>query len=318
MNLFLLMVPIILVVFIGYLSARLVLFSKDSHTTFTRFAFYIAMPCQLFSHLANTPVAQAINIKYIGAFALCVSITGSAIFLYSKFALKKSPAESALNIMGSSQSNTAYFAIPLFILVFNNSSPAIPILIFQVIVLTTIILLIIDHDVQTKKITRIAYVFDILRNIITIIFKTPIIIASLLGIGFSFIHLSIPSTLAEFLKILGSAAAPLALFALGQSLYFDLNKIYRKDLFELTLLTVTKIIIVPLLAWLIGEYLFHLTPFWLASLVIMAAMPSPKNMFIFAVQHKLDTRKSSTVIALTTLLSFISLNILLLLFHSAI
>jgi|GEM_PF-1929634 malonate transporter and related proteins len=313
MNVFILMVPILLIVLSGYFSAKLKLFSEESNNTFTRFTFFIAMPCQLFFDFSHTPVSQAFNIHYIAAFALTLCITGSFIFFYTRKYLKASLAESALNVMGSSQVNTAYFAIPLFILVFNNPTPVIPILIFQVTIVTTIILLLIEHDVSPKKQKgRLRLVLNILKIACT----TPIIVASLLGVLFSLLHWSLPSFGSKFLGIFGATAAPLALFALGQSLYFDLRKIAKKDLFELSLLSLSKLFISPLLAFLIGKYLFHLGHFWLASLTIMAAMPAPKNMFIFAVKYHLNVKKASAIVALTTLMSFITLNILMMVFRS--
>jgi len=70
--------------------------------------------------------------------------------------------------MGSSMTNTAYFSIPLFILLFNNSAPVISVLLFQLLIMTTFILSIIEH--HTSK-TRS-------KNIILLSIKNPIIIFS--------------------------------------------------------------------------------------------------------------------------------------------
>jgi predicted permease len=43
----------------------------------------------------------------------------------------------------------------------------------------------------------------------------------------------------------------------------------------------------------------------------MSAMPAPNNMFIFALKYQLDVKKASTVVAISTLLSFVTLNVLL-------
>ena len=305
MAIFLLMLPIILIVFIGYLSARFSLLSHESREQFTRLAFYIAMPCQLFFIFSKTPISKAINLHYILAYAFAVIIAGSVIFSISKFVLKKSLAESALNIMGSSLTNTAYFAIPLFILIFNNPSPVIPVLLFQLLIVTTLILIMIERDINEK----------IFKNILLIFVKNPIIISSIFGIVFSFYHIHIPVFFDKFLSILGRVASPLVLFALGQSLYFDLKKVVRKELNEVLLLTITKLFILPALAFFIGKYVFILSNFWLSSLVIMSAMPTPKNMFIFAIKYKLDVKKASTVVAITTIISFVSLNILFYIFY---
>ena len=318
MNIFLLMSPLLLIVLTGYCSAKFSLFSEDGNTTFTRFAFFIAMPCQLFFDFSKTPVSQSINVPYILAFVLCMLITGSFMFSFTRFFLKKSLAESALNIMGSSQVNTAYFAIPLFILVFNNPTPALPILIFQAVILTTIVLLIIEHDLKEKSTEKRGYYFEKIKSVFLIVLKNPIILACILGLLFSFFNLQTPIVVNKFLELIGETAAPLALFALGQSLFFDLKKIVGKELMEVAIITFIKLLILPTLAFFVGKYIFHLDHFWLTSLILMAAMPSPKNMFIFAVRYKLDVKKASTVVALSTLLSFVTLNVLFILLHASI
>jgi malonate transporter len=301
MNVFLVMLPIILIVLIGYISSLFSILKRDSGEQFSQFAFYMAIPCQVFYVLSKTPFSQAINMAYILAYALCAIVTGSVIFFISALILKKSYAESSLNIMGSSMTNTAYFAIPVFILLFNNPAPVIAILLFQLVVMTTFILIMIEHDTQTIS----------SKNVVSIIIKNPIIVASICGIIFSFFHLAVPDFLASFLNLLGSAAAPLILFSLGQSLYSDLQKIAKNDLIEVSMLIATKLIIFPVCAFFIGKYIFQLNAFWLSSLIIMSAMPAPNNMFIFALKYQLDVKKASTVVAISTLLSFVTLNVLL-------
>lgn len=308
MNLLILVTPIIFIIASGFMISRFQLLPKNTNEIFTRFVFLIAMPCQLFLDFAKTPVQSILNWNYMLAFALSTLIIGSLVFFISIFHQKESIAESALNVMGTAQVNTAYFAIPLFILVFNNPTPVIPILIFQVIILTTILLILIEYDVKKNDNNR--YI-NVIKNTIFIPFKNPIILSSILGFITSFAQIPIPDVIAKSLNLFGVTAAPLALLSLGQSLYYDVKKIEKNDLKALIILTLTKLIIFPLLAYIIGKYVFSLSHFWLSSLVIMAAMPAPKNMYIFAVQYKLNTKKSAAIVSLTTLLSFISLNILL-------
>jgi len=251
---------------------------------------------------------QVVNFHYILAYAFCTVITGKIVFIISSFILKKSFAESSLNIMGSSMTNTAYFAIPLFILLFNNPAPVISILLFQLLIMTTFIVCIIEHNKKKKS----------SKNIFLISMQNPIIAASMLGILFSFYHLDLPTFLDSFLNIMGSAAAPLILFALGQSLYSDFKKIEKNDLIEVLMLVTTKLFVCPILAFFVGKYVFNLNEFWLSSLIIMSAMPTPNNMFIFAMKYQLDVKKASTVILTTTLLSFITLSLLFFVLHPSI
>ena len=251
---------------------------------------------------------------YIETFACVLVFLGVVIFYISRKIFKHSVAESALNIMAAAQVNTAYFALPIFILLFNNVVPVISILLLQVVVLTTIVLVLIEWDLSAEL--KLKELF--LKIIPKVIFTNPLVVASLLGLLFSAAHFSVPTVLRNFLQLLGDTAAPLALFSLGFSLVGDLGRISGKELWEMILLILTKIIIAPALGFLLGYYVFHLSYFWLASLVLMAAMPAPKNMFIFAMRYNLDVKRAASVVAFTTLISFVTLNILLMIFHPAL
>lgn len=306
MSIFELLIPIIFVIISGYLVSKYNLLHESSSTIFTRFAFIIAMPCQLFIDFSKTPINLILNIDYILSFSICTLVIGILIFIYSRYYLKNTISESALNIMGAAQVNTAYFAIPIFTLIFNNATPVIPILLFQVLILTTIILFIIEYDINSERKKS-----TIILNSLSIPFKNPIIIASALGFIFSLFTIKPPLFVENSLNLLGGISAPLVLFSLGQSLFFDLKKINKSDVNEVTVISIVKLFIFPLLAFFIGKYLFNLNNFWLSSLIIMAAMPAPKNMYIFANNFNLNTKKPSSIVAITTLVSLITLNLII-------
>lgn len=304
-------IPIIFVVFIGYLTARYHILPEKSAEIFTRFTFFIAMPCQLFLAFSKTPINSILNFNYLFSFALTTLLIGSIIFIGSRFYAKQSLAESALNIMGTSQVNTAYFAIPFFILVFKNPTPVIPILLFQTLILTSILIMLIEYDRKNTNKHK-AY---LIQNMLLVPVKNPIILASILGFLFALFHISIFNTLFHCLNLIAITAAPLALISLGQSLHYDLKKVSKNELTEIIIISFVKLIIFPLTAYLIGYYLFALDHFWLISLIIMASMPTPKNMYIFAIQYQLNIKKSASVVAITTLFSFVTLNLLLMIWH---
>ena len=135
-------------------------------------------------------------------------------------------------LCATSQVNTAYLAIPIFILMFNDPTPVIPILFFQVIILTTILLSLIEVD--RNNINTVSFsIYRKIKRFLYIPLKNPIIIASCIGVLFSYYAISIPIPVLSTLKLLGQTAAPLALFALGQSMYQDLRCLDKEDIFEI-------------------------------------------------------------------------------------
>ena len=85
-------------------------------------------------------------------------------------------------------------------------------------------------------------------------------------------------------KLLGDAVTPGALFALGATLAGFRKKIQWK---ELPLIVLMKIIIHPLLVWILAVIVFGLTDLiWIQVLVILAALPTGVNPFLFASLQK--------------------------------
>ena len=116
-----------------------------------------------------------------------------------------------------------------------------------------------------------------------------------------------PLPIEKFLSVMSGSTAPLALFALGQSLHYDIKRIERAERRTIITICSGKLIAFPLLAFCIGKFIFSLNDHWLSALLLMACMPSPKNMFIFSSKYGLNTKRASAVVATTTVLSFVSI-----------
>ena len=247
-----LIIPIGLVVGVGWLSGRMGVLDEPGVSTFTRFTFYIAMPCQLFKDFSTLEWSHALNGPYMLAYGLTIAVIGTATFIASRRVLKDSIANSAINVMGTAQVNTACFAIPLCIVVFGHAAPVFPILLLQVTVLTVTILLLIEHDQHHANKSSIARV----TTAMTWPLRNPIIVAPLIGLTWSALNWSYPAPIHQFLELMSGATAPLALFALGQSLYFDLKTLRMDHIKIIAAICTVKLLVFPLTAWVIGRYVF--------------------------------------------------------------
>ena len=101
------------------------------------------------------------------------------------------------------------------------------------------------------------------------LFSNPVIVALLLGFTWNLLSLPVPAPVNELTRLLGQAATPCALFATGAAL-----SQYRiaGNLAESLWLVSVKIILQPLLVWLLAAYVFQLPPLWSAVAVLIAAL----------------------------------------------
>ncbi|GIT08332.1 MAG: hypothetical protein CM1200mP30_19620 [Pseudomonadota bacterium] len=111
----------------------------------------------------------------------------------------------------------------------------------------------------------------------------PLVIGLLAGLGCNLLGITLWRPLDEMAKLLGNAVTPGALFALGATLAGFRKKIQWK---ELPLVVLMKIIIHPMLVWLLSVIVFGLTDvIWIQVLVILAALPTGVNPFLFASRY---------------------------------
>ncbi len=109
---------------------------------------------------------------------------------------------------------------------------------------------------------------------------------------------------------LGQAAIPSALFALGMSLAaYSL----KRELRAAPALTIIKMIVMPAVVWVLVVIIMPLPPVWAGVAVIMAAMPTGMNAYLFASKYDISVPSVSSTIVLSMLVSVFLLPIVILL-----
>jgi len=305
-------VPIFAAVLLGYFCSYFHILGKRATSVLTDFVFFIALPCMVLYQFSKHSVDKIFNGSYMAVIAIAtLTLAAIGAFLGKKI-FKQRLSETALTLMSISQVNTAYLAIPVFLLFFKTVAPVVMVSVFQQLVISSLVLGLIEYDLykSAKKegFTHLLFLKELPKALV----KTPIIIASFIGLVFSYNHLSFPSSVGYFLDLMGTSAAPLSLFVLGLSLQQDKISFrdgkFRQQIFALLFL---KNLFHPLLAFCLGKFVFHLSPFWLVTASLMAAMPTARNSALFAQRYGLDVQRANTLIVISTLISFVMINIIL-------
>ena len=141
---------------------------------------------------------------------------------------------------------------------------------------------------------------------ITVI-KNPLVIACVAGMAFNLSGLQLPAMVENFTTILGGGSLPLGLLAVGASL--QMSSI-RKTGNEIAYACFLKFIILPDLMWL-SCTLFSVDSLSTAVAVLFAALPGSPLSYILAKQLGGDTRLMSSIIAVQTGISMITLPVVI-------
>jgi predicted permease len=143
--------------------------------------------------------------------------------------------------------------------------------------------------------------------IFTTVIKNPLVIACVAGLALNLLGLQLPAIIENFATILGQGSLPLGLLSVGASL--QISSI-RKTGNEITYACILKLILLPTLMWL-SCFLFSVDNLSTAVAVLFAALPGSPLSYILAKQLGGDTRLMSSIIAVQTGVSMVSLPIII-------
>jgi predicted permease len=153
-------------------------------------------------------------------------------------------------------------------------------------------------------------VLAVIRQLVSQLIRNPIVLALLLGTLWRVTGLGLNAVPDRFLEMLGEASVPTALVALGLTLAgYSLKGQWRGIITLMTL----KLLGLPVAVWLIARYVIDLDPFWTQIALMLAAMPTGANAYLFAQRYDSGTAPVSGAIAVGTVLSLITLSMLFLL-----
>jgi malonate transporter and related proteins len=291
---------------IGFIAGKLKMVSQTIGNYLANFVIYLALPIQIFLDITRVDHSLVFYDKYFLTYLFSTFALWIVIFITSKYKFSNDSAGVGLDLIGAGQSNTGYFAIPIFLILFNDTSPVVPIIIFQLTILTTICLMMINYQQNSNQKSIGAICLITIKKV----FLDTIILSATFGFICYLYQIHLPMYLEEKLSIVGQLASPIALATIGLSLSNIDVSIFKKK-YEIFCLTGYKILLHPLFTLVIGKWIFQLSKVALCYALVISAMPSPKNMSLFARKYKLDVQKSDMTVLITTMLSFISILIII-------
>ncbi len=297
------LVPVLLAFGGGVLLARRKVVGAEASKAFSDYAFLFAMPCYLFGNIYAGDLAALFDWRAIGGYAAAAAVAAAVVAATAVARGRREPRAVALRVMAGVQVNTAYFAVPVFITVFGTAAPIFPILLFQVCVLSLVVIALMElgrpDPAEGGPGRR-------LSQAVGASLATPLVLACNAGILLNLLSVRVPAVALDAAAFVGDSASPVALFALGLHLGGAGLRLRGTTREELALIGF-KCLAFPLLAWAVCGLLFGVRGDWLAYLVLIAAMPTPQNLFVFAQRYDVGVGLSASVVIKTSLVSLVLL-----------
>lgn len=282
-----------LVIGIGYAVGRLGILGDHALDVLSRAAFFVFSPALLFIVLGEADIGQLFS-SLLPVSALAAGLALLVYVVIARGVLKRSAGAVTIGGLAASYVNSNNIGLPVAAYVLGDPALAAPVLLLQLVVMTPIALTILDIT-TTHKVS--------LGRILSQPVRNPLIIASALGVVVSWTNVTLPVLVVEPLDLLGQAAIPTLLFALGLSLSGQRLWQVRSDRIDSLLATVVKLVWMPAVAWGAGQFLFDLDPHALFTVVILASLPSAQNVFNYAQRYQVAVGVGRDAVVVSTVLS---------------
>lgn len=294
-EIFLKTLPFFALIGLGWAAGRLRVFPPEATAWLTKFVFYFALSAMLFRFTATLPIEDLFDPAFFAAYLAASSAVWVLGFAVAKLRARPLP-EAAMEAHTAMTGNTGFLGVPMLVVLLGPKAagPVLMVLAADMIVFSTLITLI----VTSARHGRVA-----LAPLALGLAKNPMIVSMLAGLAWALLHLPMPRPLADFLTILGGAATPGALFAIGASLAGRSAERLGPALW----LSAAKLVLHPLAVAIAAFLIFPVEPFAAGVMVAAAALPVAGNVYILAAHFGIAPQRVSTAILISTAVSILSI-----------
>ncbi len=294
--------PVFLVMVIGWMLMKIGMLKDEKFLSVAnKFIFNVSLPVMLFIDMWETDVKSDFDLKLVVYSAIITTIAFAGIWIFAKLCLEDKAMIGAF-VQAAYRSSVAVLGVAFMTNIYGSAS-LIPMIIIGSVPLYNIyavIVLTIEGEDAQNLTNKKALVKKTVMGVIT----NPIIIGIVIGTIASLINLQLPTIAYKTLNSVAQICSPLSLIVIGAS--FEGKKAIAKVKPAL-ICSMIKLIIMPAAFLLPAAFLFGFRDEALTALVIMLGSPSTPSCYIMAKNMKNDTVLTSSVIAMTTLASSITL-----------
>jgi predicted permease len=300
--------PLVLLILLGAALARIRFLGPAFMADLNKLAFWIALPALLFTSASQAATPDGSTLRLFS-----VLVVGTAfitlIALLASFALRMPGGARGTLMQSAFRGNLAYIGIPVLAYSFSENpsagdeqalANAVIVMVFTMALYNILAVIVLQASNHSAK------GIDWQRSALSIL-SNPLLLAGLLGLLVPMLRVTLPSFLQRALDALGAAAVPIALMCIGGSLVTAQLRGRRSWIVAAALL---KIGVLPGIVFILAR-LAGLEPAEQRIALVLASCPTAAAAFVMARQMQGDESLASGSIALSTLLSFISLGVAL-------
>lgn len=289
--------PFFAVIATGFLAGRFRFITPEATGQLTKFVFYFALSAMLFGFSANLSLTEIFSLPFVLAYLLATTLVWAlvlAIGLARGTGREAALFEAHTGVIG----NVGFLGIPMLALLLGPEAvgPVLLVLAVDLIVFSSVLTLL----VTLFRSGRVGP--DTLRVLVVGLLKNPMIVSTVLGLAWGATGRDLWVPVQEFMTLLGAAATPCALFAIGASLAGR-----RPDRpLVAGWLSFAKLVLHPAAVAVAALLVFDVEPYAAGVMIAAAALPVAGNVFILAQHYGVAPQRVSTAILISTAFSVLT------------
>ncbi|WP_085306664.1 AEC family transporter [Planktotalea arctica] len=302
LDIFLQTLPFFAVIALGYGAGRTGFFTPEATAYLTKFVFYFALSAMLFRFSANLSLADIWDGRLVAAYLWGTAFVygiATIVALLRNQGIKTTAIEAQCAAIG----NTGFLGVPMLVLLLGEQAigPVMLVLAIDLVVFSSLIVILMSIAKDGR------FEPAVFKTIGIGLVKNPMIASIVLGLSWSATGVALPTPVNGFVTLLGAAATPGALFAIGASLAGKSTERIEVAVW----LSFCKLVLHPALVAVAAIWLFPLDPYSAGVIIAAAALPVAGNVYMLAQHYGAAPQRVSAAILVSTAISIVTVSLVI-------
>jgi predicted permease len=270
-----------------------------SDETLASFVFLIPLPILVFRTVALADFSGGSPWLLWLAYYIAFGIAWVAGTLIVRRLFGRDARSGVVGGLSSAYANSLLLGIPLIISAYGNEGAAAMSLLIAINlpIMMTLSAILIEHALVADGVSEGTHPRAILKSVAGSMAVNPVVASILAGIVWRYTGIPFAGPVGALANRLADLAATLALFSVGMNLR---RYGVTGNVWPALVVTVVKLMLMPLIVFALLATVIHLPPVWAKSLVIAAACPTGVNAWVVAARFETGQALSSNAIVLST------------------
>ena len=300
------------IMLLGLLAERRRILAPTMALCLNQFVYWISLPALLFWQMCSIPMTGEAT-TFIWA-----TLAGSLVcyllaYLYFSRFWRTHTTETTVRTLAGVFPNAAFFGLPFIFMVFPDNHAAATAGMLGALLYTDVFL-IADATLDILSSSGENSRRGLGRKLLGELIRNPMIVSAVVGAAVGLSGVPVPRAVLNIAQMLGSTAAPCALFGMGMVLSAQLSGSSDTGSFSrvnVGLVRVCKLLLQPLFTFIV-LYLAGCTGTALAVGTVVAAMPTGTMVYVLGERYRACPTEASMTVIVSTILSLVTLPLVML------